>query len=76
MLGVELNSEQMIEPELLQPVLSSTGAVKVSKIAERDSVFDKHIHQNFKEISNKLCQSFVSEYLQDLGPLNNPQPDR
>ena len=34
-LGVELNSEQMIEPESLQPVLSSTGAVKVSKITER-----------------------------------------
>ena len=34
-LGVELNSEQMIEPESLQPVLSSTGAVKVSKIAEQ-----------------------------------------
>ena len=29
--GVELNSEQMIEPESLQPVLSSTGAVKISK---------------------------------------------
>ena len=34
-LGVELNSEQMIEPELLQPVLSSTGAAKVSKIGEK-----------------------------------------
>ena len=34
-LGVELNSEQMIEPESLQPVLSSTGAVKVSKIEEK-----------------------------------------
>ena len=38
-LGVELNSEQMIElsiePESLQPVLSSTGAVIVSKITER-----------------------------------------
>ena len=33
--GVELNSEQTIEPELLQPVLSSIGAAKVSKIAER-----------------------------------------
>ena len=35
-LGVELNSEQMIElsiePESLQPVLSSTGAVIVPKI--------------------------------------------
>ena len=38
-LGVELNSEQMIElsiePESLQPVLSSTGAVIVSKRTER-----------------------------------------
>ena len=37
--GVELNSEQMIElsiePESLQPVLSSTGAVIVPKITER-----------------------------------------
>ena len=30
-LGVELNSEQIIEPESLQPVLSSTGAVKISE---------------------------------------------
>ena len=27
--GVELNSEQTIESESLQPVLSSTGAVKI-----------------------------------------------
>ena len=61
-LGVELNSEQMIEPESLQPVWSSTGAVKIS-MWKRDNVFLKHLHQNFKEISNKLSQSFVSEYL-------------
>ena len=34
-LGVELNSEQMIEPESLQPVLSSTSAAKVSEIEEK-----------------------------------------
>ena len=69
-LGVELNSEQMIESESLQPVLSSTGAIRITE-KNRYCVHYSPIPKPQTNIK-QTCQSFVSEYLQDPDPLIDP----